>query len=89
MSSKYKGHVARIIATYFDWRTNYDFESFLDEIESLINYKRDKLMQMAFRIYDFDSDQSICSLDLCAFLKIYKDDEVTFQQAYTKDLTKI
>jgi hypothetical protein len=39
---------------FFDFSTNYDYDKFIDEIESFLNYRREVLFKMAFNIYDFD-----------------------------------
>ena len=89
MSRRYKGYVARIIVQYFDWSNSFDYETFIDEVENFMNYKRDTLKKMAFQIYDFDSDHQICSLDLYTFLKNYEHDEECFFKAFSNDINKI
>jgi hypothetical protein len=74
------------VASYFDFRDHYDFDSFLDEIEIMINFKRDLLKKIAFQIYDFDSDHMICNLDLYTFLKNYEHDDDCLIKAYSCDL---
>lgn len=54
LSRRYKSSVAKTISAYFDFSTNYDYETFIDEIETFINFKRDTLKKIAFNIYDFD-----------------------------------
>jgi hypothetical protein len=44
---------------------------------------------MAFQVYDYDSDHSICNLDLYTFLKNYEHDEECFLKAYAPDIAKI
>lgn len=48
LSRRYKSHVAKIIAQFFDWRDHYELDSFSEELEQLMNFKKEKLMQMAF-----------------------------------------
>ena len=77
------------MATIFDFSTNYDYETFIEEIEQLINFQKDKLLKMAFQLYDYDQDHTICQLDLYTFLKIYEHDEECFLKAYANDIAKI
>jgi hypothetical protein len=86
LSRRYKGPVAKIIAQFFDFSTNYEYDSFLDEMENFMNYKKDTLKKMAFSIYDFDQDQNICSLDLYTFFKNYEHDDDCFFKALSRDL---
>jgi len=44
---------------------------------------------MAFKIYDYDGDLSICNLDLYTFLKNYEHDNDVFLKAYAGDISKI
>lgn len=48
LSRRYKSLIARCITKIFDFNTNYDYESFLDEIEDLMNFKKDTLKKLAF-----------------------------------------
>lgn len=41
LAKRYKGNVAKLIAGYFDFAQNYNYEQFLDEIEQLLNFKQD------------------------------------------------
>ena len=48
LSKRYKGPVAKIIGSFFDFSNHFDYDSFLDEIENLMNYKKETLLKMAF-----------------------------------------
>ena len=71
---------------FFDFSTNYDYEKFIDEIENLLNYRRDALLKMAFNIYDFDQNRLICELDLYTLFKTYEHEDDLFLKAYSTDV---
>lgn len=90
LSRRYKSLIARIITKIFDFNTNYDYESFLEEIEDFMNFKKDTLKKLAFQIYDFDNDHNVCELDLYTYVKNFRgDDDGLFLQVYAQDLTVI
>lgn len=89
LSRRYKGSVAKIIAQYFDFSTHYDYETFIEEIETFMNFKRETLLKIAFQIYDYDQDHFICNLDMYTFLKNYEHDEDCFFKAYSGDIAVI
>lgn len=60
LSRRYKGPVAKIMATVFDFSNHYDYDTFIEEIEQLINFKKETLLKMAFQVYDYDQDHTIC-----------------------------
>ncbi len=60
LSRRYKGPVAKIMATVFDFSNHYDYDTFIEEIEQLINFKKEALLKMAFQVYDYDQDHTIC-----------------------------
>lgn len=61
----------------------------MEELEVMINFKRDLLKKIAFQIYDFDQDQHICNLDLYRILKDFKDDDECITNAFAPDLALI
>ena len=94
LSRRYKAHVAKRMVAFFDFSTNYEYEAFLEEIENMMNFKKDTLRKLAFNIYDFNQDQYVCELDLYTFIKNYdyrenKEDDPMFFKAFFKDLNKI
>jgi len=54
-----------------------------------MNFKQVTLQRLAFNIYDFDQDYSICELDLYTILKTYEHDDELFLNAYSPDISKI
>lgn len=48
LSRRYKGSVAKVITYFFDFSTPYEYESWIDEIESFLNFKSDILKKIAF-----------------------------------------
>lgn len=44
------------MAQLFDFSTNYEYDGFIDVMETLINFNGELLLKVAFKIYDFDSD---------------------------------
>lgn len=91
LSRKYKGKVAEKILHLFssDMNTALDFNQWFELIESLVNFKRDKLMRMAFTVFDFNEDCGVCQLDMFALMKLYENDDEVFIKAYSHDFCKL
>ena len=52
-----------------------DFEYFIDVIEKVLNQHQEKLLKLAFNLFDYNNDRFICSLDMYAFMKQYDNEE--------------
>ena len=91
LSKRYKATIAKTIAHYFDLPQPYEYGTWMDAIETLLNERQDILIKIAFQIYDFNSDHQICEYDLYTFLQTYKskNDEDCFQKAFQTDIAKI
>ena len=89
LSQRYKGYVAQRIVQFFDFSTNFDYDKFIDEIETLLNLRSEVLLKMAFSIYDFDQNKFICELDLYTLLKTYEHDDDLFIKAYSSDISTL
>ncbi len=44
------------MAQLFDFSTNYEYESFIDVMETLMNFNVESMLKVAFKVYDYDSD---------------------------------
>lgn len=66
-----------------------DFDSYVEMLEKMLNFDRDRLMKIAFDIYDFNQDKLICELDTFTNLKIFNDDDDIFVQAFSYDFCLI
>lgn len=44
---------------------------------------------MAFTVFDFNDDRSVCSLDLYSLMKMYESDDQVFVSAYSYDICKM
>lgn len=62
---------------------------FIDQIEKLLNFKESLLKKLAFNIYDYDQDKSVCEFDLYTIFKTYEHDDNLFTSAFLSDITKI
>lgn len=91
LSKKYKGRVGEKILGLFssDMSVPVDFSQWLDLIESLLNFKRDRLLKMAFHVLDFNDDGAVCMLDLYSIMKLYENDEEVFIKAYAHDFCHV
>jgi len=73
LTKRYRGQEAVRILDVFDFSAmSYDFDSFYDHIEKLLNFQPDKLKKIAFSIYDFNEDKVVCELDLYAIMVAYR-----------------
>ena len=91
MSRKYKGRIAEKIVSLFSSEMNValDFTAWVDLLESLLNYKKDRLLRMSFNVFDFNEDNSVCQLDMFAIMKLYENDDEVFIKAYSHDICRI
>jgi Ca2+-binding EF-hand superfamily protein len=62
LSRKYKGRVADKILHLFssDMNTVLDFNQWIELLESLLNFRKDRLMRMVFNVFDFNDDNGVC-----------------------------
>lgn len=91
LSRKYKGKVAEKILHLFssDMNTAVEYGQWLDLMESLLNFKRDKLMRIVFAVFDYNEDHGVCQPDMFALMKLYENDDEVFIKAYSHDFCKI
>lgn len=66
-----------------------EFSQWLDLLESLLNFKRDRLLKMAFHVLDFNDDGAVCMLDLYSIMKLYENDEDVFIKGYAHDFCQV
>ena len=67
ISRRYKGAIAeKVVARFTEFANAQDFESYVDLIEKLLNFETERLMRIAFEVYDFNQDKQICELDMYA-----------------------
>jgi len=72
---RFKGIISSRVLKYFDFRTPIEYDSFIDQVERLLNEFPEKLKKMAFEAYDYDDDGYIKDLDLYCSIKLFKEDE--------------
>ena len=63
-----------------------DIDGYIELIEQLLNFKPERLMRIAFDVYDFNQDKSICELDTYTTLQNFNDDDEVFVAAFSYDL---
>ena len=44
---------------------------------------------MAFIVFDFNEDKSVCQLDMFALMKLYENEDEVFVKSYAHDFCKI
>ena len=88
ISRRYKGAIAeRVIAKLPEFSIPQDFEWYCEFIEKLVNTEqRDRLMKIAFDVYDFNQDKLICELDTYTAMQTFNDDDEVFLAAFSYDL---
>ena len=57
LSKRYKGPVAEKIINGIGMTVPLEFEEYIEMIEKLLNYTPEKLMRMAFNVFDFNEDK--------------------------------
>ena len=74
ISRRFKAQIAeRIVQKFPEFSIPQDFDQYCDLIEKLVNQDNDRLMRIAFDIYDFNQDKTVCELDTYAILQIFQD----------------
>ena len=65
LARRYKGSIAdKVTAKLPELKTQHmEFEPFVELIERLMNFEQDRLMRIAFEVYDFNKDKLIDELD--------------------------
>ena len=63
-----------------------DFHQYCDLIEKLLNTETDRLLRIAFDVYDFNQDKLICELDSYTNMQTFSDDDEVFLAAFSYDL---
>ena len=88
ISRRYKGAIAeRIIKKFPEFHNAQDFDSYVDLIEKLINNdETERLMRIAFDVFDYNQDRLVCELDVFTLLKSFHDDDEVFVEAFSYDL---
>lgn len=88
ISRRYKGPIAeRVISKFPEMRNAQDFESYIELIEKLINNdESERLLKIAFDVFDFNQDKLICELDVYTLIKSFSDDDDVFIDAFSYDL---
>ena len=70
ISRRYKGAIAgKIVARFTEFTNAQDFHSYCDFLEKIINNDMERMMRIAFELYDFNQDKLICELDMYASLQ--------------------
>lgn len=47
------------------------------------------MKRIAFTVFDFSDDRSVCQLDLYSIMKMYESDDQVFVNAYSYDICKL
>ena len=64
VTRRYKGNIAeKVVSKFSDLRDPQELNEYVDLIEKLLNFDSDRLMRIAFDVYDFTQDKLICELD--------------------------
>ena len=66
-----------------------EFEEYVELIEKLLNETPEKLLRLAWTVFDFDEDKSLDELDMYSIMRTYEDDEEVFVNAFSYDLCTI
>ena len=91
VSRRYKGTIAeKVISKFGELRDPQELNEYVDLIENLLNFdKTDRLMRIAFEVYDFTQDKLICELDTYTNIQNFSDDDEVFVSAFSYDLCLI
>jgi len=79
-----KSFIAEKLSSCLDFTLPMDYGTFVDHIENLVNKDPQKLMRLAFSIFDFNGDGYIDEVDIYCVMKLC--DFNTFKQKTKKKL---
>jgi Ca2+-binding EF-hand superfamily protein len=65
-----KSFIAEKLSQSLDFTLPMDFNSFVDNIDTMINKDPQKLMKLAFSIFDFNGDGFIDEIDIYCVMKL-------------------
>ena len=88
---KYGGVIAEKIAKWCSDMFNrgpVDYDQYCDFFENVLNNQSDRLYDLAFSVYDFNSNKFICELDVVSFLKTWENFDM-LESIFIKDINKI
>ena len=66
-----------------------EFGGWVEVLEQQLNAKKDRLLRMAFNVFDFNEDGSVCQLDMFALMKLYENEDEVFVRSYGHDFCRI
>ena len=88
---KYGGVIAEKIVRWCSdmWnRGTVEYDQYCDYFENLLNFNNRRLYELAFSVYDYNSNKYICELDVVSFLKTWDNFEM-LESIFIKDINKI
>lgn len=66
-----------------------EFNQYCELFEKLLNTDNDRLMRIAFDVYDYNQDKTVCELDTYTMMQQFADDDKVFVYALSNDLCVI
>ena len=88
---KYGGLIAEKIVRWCSdmfSRATVEYDQYCDYFENLLNFDTRRLYELAFSVYDYNSNKYICELDVVSFLKTWDNFEM-LESIFIKDINKI
>ena len=82
LEKRYPEHVASVLSSNFNFGFT-DFKGFLDEVDRFVSSHKEKLLYIAFQVFDFNCDKFVCYKDACSAI------EQTKFSCYDYDLIEI
>ena len=91
LSRRYKGAIAeKVVSAIPGFHVAQDIDDYIAIIEKLLNDEtEERLMKIAFNVYDFNKDKLICELDTYSSMQNFQDDDEVFVGAFSFDLCLI
>jgi len=90
LSRRFNGPIAeRIVQKLPEFLVSLEFDQYCELIEKLLNLETDRLLKIAFDVYDFNLDKLVCELDAYTMLLTFRDEEAVFLEAFSFDLCLI
>ena len=87
ISRHYRGAISeRIVSKFPEFLLALDFETYIELVEKLLNEQNDRLLKIAFDVFDFNQDKKICELDTYTMIQNFSDDDEVFISAFSFDL---
>ena len=72
VSRRFKAQIAeKVVQKFPEFQCPLEFEAYVELLEKMINLENDRLMKIAFDIFDYNQDKLICELDTYSMMQLF------------------